>query len=647
MSNLDGIKKIFSKLPNWYFSKKALPYWGVLLFDTIIVFSVSFLVHILVHGVSGLTNNYCPLITTLAIYLVFYLIAFKIFHTYSGILRFSSFLDLMRIFFAMLLGSSMIFVTKHFFDFDSIFVPIAANELVITMLVATFAIWMSRVGVKYLYDVFYVSSKGRRVFIYGVRDAGVAIAKSIRNQKPSKYILMGFVADEKSLAGMRMMGVKIWANDDTLIQQMKKSRTETLLVSPKKNTVLRENKDMIERLTDAGIKIYMIPEAVEWKEDNSVIEYQHLKEVEVEDLLPRDKIDINLKGIKTRIAGRKIMITGSAGSIGSEIVRQIAEFNPSVMLLIDQAETPQHDIRIMMEERWPDIEAHTITANICNDARMENIFKTFKPEYLFHAAAYKHVPMMEDYPSESIHNNVYGTKVIADLAVKYGVEKFVMISTDKAVNPTNVMGCSKRICEIYVQSLDRALRREKITGITQFVTTRFGNVLGSNGSVIPRFKEQILKGGPVTVTHPNIYRFFMLIPEACKLVLEAGTIGNSGEIFVFDMGKPVNIANLANLMIKLSGAKNIEIKFTGLRKGEKLYEEVLDQEENMLPTFHPKIKIARVRKYDYDQVCKDLDKLFAECNTYDNIKIVTAMKNIVPEYISSYLKSDKTDTTES
>lgn len=336
------------------------------------------------------------------------------------------------------------------------------------------------------------------------------------------------------------------------------------------------------------------------------------------------------------LTGKSILITGAAGSIGSEIVRQTAQFRPQTLILIDQAETPLHDIRLMMARQWPDITAKTIVSDICMKERMEEIFNKFRPDYVFHAAAYKHVPMMEDNPGESIRNNVYGTRIIADLAVKYGTKKFVMVSTDKAVNPTNVMGCSKRICEIYVQSLDKAVKDGKVEGITQFVTTRFGNVLGSNGSVIPLFREQIKRGGPVTVTHKDIIRYFMLIPEACKLVLEAGTMGNGGEIFVFDMGKPVKIVDLAERMIQLSGAKNIDIKFTGLRDGEKLYEEVLNENENTRPTVHPKILVAQVREYDYADACRQVEALVQSSVMEDDMQIVRHMKEMVPEFVSKH-----------
>lgn len=392
---------------------------------------------------------------------------------------------------------------------------------------------------------------------------------------------------------------------------------------------------MVESLLKEGIKICMIPTIQEW-DGKSDIDHTQLKEVDIEDLLPRAPIDIDLNAIEKLLVGKKILITGAAGSIGSEIVRQVARFRPQKLILIDQAETPLHDIRLMMARQFADIEAETIVSDICMKVRMEEIFEMYRPDYVFHAAAYKHVPMMENNPGESIRNNVDGTRIIADLAVKYKTKKFVMVSTDKAVNPTNVMGCSKRICEIYVQSLDKAIKDGKVEGITQFVTTRFGNVLGSNGSVIPLFKEQIKRGGPVTVTHPDIIRFFMLIPEACKLVLEAGTMGHGGEIFVFDMGKAVKIVDLAKRMIQLSGAKDVEIKFTGLRDGEKLYEEVLNENENTQPTIHPKIQIARVREYDYTDACRQVDALVRASVAEDDMQIVRRMKEMVPEFVSKH-----------
>ncbi|MBR6491535.1 MAG: polysaccharide biosynthesis protein, partial [Bacteroidales bacterium] len=386
-------------------------------------------------------------------------------------------------------------------------------------------------------------------------------------------------------------------------------------------------------IISAGCKIYMMQLADEW--DPSKVQKTELRPVKIEDLLPREQIQVDMESIGKLIQGTKIIVTGSGGSIGSEIVRQVAKYSPAEMLLLDQAETPQHDVSVEMARNYPNIKVNVIVTSICHSTRMDIMFDKFRPDYVFHAAAYKHVPMMEGNPQEAVLNNVYSTKVMADLSVKYGVKKFVMISTDKAVNPTNVMGCSKRICEIYVQSLNKAEQDGKVNGNTQFVTTRFGNVLGSNGSVIPLFERQIKEGGPVTVTDPNIVRFFMLIPEACKLVLEAGTKGNGGEIFVFDMGKPVKISDLAKKMIKLSGAEGIEIKYTGLREGEKLYEEMLSSSENTLPSFHEKIRIAKVREYDYSIVREQIDNLIAVAKTYQPMATVKVMKEIVPEYISN------------
>ena len=417
---------------------------------------------------------------------------------------------------------------------------------------------------------------------------------------------------------------------------------EMLFVSPIQSDEFRKKDELINQLTEAGIRIYMMPSAVEW-DGKSDLSFSQLKEVEIEDLLPRQEIKVDLLSVADQLSGNRILITGAAGSIGSEIVRQVATFNPASLILIDQAETPMHDLRLYLKKNHPDIEAHTIVTTICNPVRMEELFKQYEPNYVFHAAAYKHVPMMEDNPGEAIRNNVYGTRVVADLAVKYGVRKFVMISTDKAVNPTNVMGCSKRICEIYVQSLDKAIKEGKMKGVTQFVTTRFGNVLGSNGSVIPLFREQIKQGGPVTVTHPDIIRYFMLIPEACKLVLEAGTMGHGGEIFVFDMGKPVRIADLAKRMILLSGAKHVKIVYTGLRDGEKLYEEMLNDAEVTKPTFHPKIKIAAVLEYDYEEARQNEDQLYALSQTADDMAIVRKMKEVVPEFKSQHSKYEALD----
>lgn len=626
---------MISNISNWYFSKRALPFWVILILDCLIVLGADFCVYALNNGSLHTVQHFSLLFGAFCFYLLFYIVGFRLFHTYSGIIRYSSFVDLQRTGFAMLTGLALIMVMKYVFHSDRWLMEIRMRDIGLAALLATTLMWAVRVLVKFLYDSAFHQKQAKRVFIYGVKAGGVGLAKSIRNQDASAFILTGFVSDETDMTSRYLMGVRVYPNDDHLVEEMKQLHAKVLLVSPLKNDAIRNNPDMVSRLVSAGIKIHMTAGLQEW-DGKSDLNHTQLKEVEIEDLLPREKIEIDLNSVKELLTQKVILITGAAGSIGSEIVRQVAQFNPQKLVLIDQAETPLHDIRLMMGKQWPDIEALTIVGDICMKERMEEIFAENRPDYVFHAAAYKHVPMMENNPGESIRNNVDGTRIIADLSVKYGVKKFVMVSTDKAVNPTNVMGCSKRICEIYVQSLDKAIKDGKVKGTTQFVTTRFGNVLGSNGSVIPLFKEQIKHGGPVTVTHKDIVRYFMLIPEACKLVLEAGTMGNGGEIFVFDMGNPVKIIDLAQRMIQLSGAKNIEIQITGLRDGEKLYEEVLNEKENTQPTFHPKIKIAKVREYDYADACQQVNALVKASLTENDMEIVKRMKNMVPEFKSQH-----------
>jgi FlaA1/EpsC-like NDP-sugar epimerase len=626
---------MISKLSNWYFSKKALPFWGILLLDCLIVLGADLFVYVLNNGALHTVQQFGLLVGAFCFYLIFYIVGFRLFHTYSGIIRYSSFVDLQRTGFAMLTGLVLIMVIKYALHSDSWLVEIRMRDIGLAALLATALMWAVRVLVKFMYDSAFHQKQAKRAFIYGVKAGGVGLAKSIRNQDASAFALAGFVSDETDMTRRYLMGVRVYPNDENLVKEMERQQAKILLVSPLRNDAIRNNPAMVERLATAGIKIYMAAGMQEW-DGKSNLNHTQLKEVEIEDLLPREKIEINLDSVKELLADRVILITGAAGSIGSEIVRQVAQFNPQRLVLIDQAETPLHDIRLMMAKQWPDLDAQTIVADICMKERMEEIFTESRPDYVFHAAAYKHVPMMENNPGESIRNNVDGTRIIADLSVKYGVKKFVMVSTDKAVNPTNVMGCSKRICEIYVQSLDKAIKDGKVKGVTQFVTTRFGNVLGSNGSVIPLFKEQIKHGGPVTVTHKDIVRYFMLIPEACKLVLEAGTMGNGGEIFVFDMGNPVKIIDLAQRMIQLSGAKDVEIQITGLRDGEKLYEEVLNEKENTQPTFHPKIKIAKVREYDYEDVCRQVNDMVKNSVTESDMEIVKRMKEMVPEFKSQH-----------
>ena len=633
--------KFFNRLSNWYFSRKSLPYWCIFWIDCAVIFISYLFIYQQINSGAKALGILGQLSMFFAIFTLFHAIGFRIFHTYDGILRYSSFIDLQRVFYAVTFGAVLSAITKNMLLSTHYFpgVEIEYRNIVLGALISTLVLWAIRVIAKTIFDVSLSDYNIKHAFIYGVKEGGIGLAKQIKNSKPMKFKLMGFISDDTKIKHHHLMGTKVYAPDLNTIRKMRNNNISTLLISPGAINVFRANKDFQDALLAEGIHIYM-PTTQEWNRN----EQQQLKEVSIEDLLPRDEISIDMESVGAMLHGKRILITGSAGSIGSEMVRQIAKYSPAELILIDSAETPQHDIRLMMAKQFPEIKAETIVTTICSKSRMEHIFKTYLPDYVFHAAAYKHVPMMENNPCESIQNNVYGTKILADLAVKYGVKKFVMISTDKAVNPTNVMGCSKRICEIYVQSLNKAIEEGIINGKTQFVTTRFGNVLGSNGSVIPLFKKQIKAGGPVTVTDPRIIRYFMLIPEACKLVLEAGTKGNGGEIFVFDMGKPVKIVDMAQRMINLSGAKNVEIKYTGLRAGEKLYEEVLNEKESTKPSFHDKIRIAEVREYDYTEVSKQIDNLIEKSKLYDEMLTVKIMKEIVPEYKSNnsiYEKLDK------
>lgn len=625
--------QFFHKLINWYFNKKSLPYWCVFLFDCAIVFFSFLLVYQQTYGGAKTLSVLWQLCSMCAIYGIFYAVGFKMFHTYDGILRYSSFVDLQRVGFASLIGCVLSYL-GHFFllqfnYFQNVYV--GGREIALASIICVLLLWAVRVLVKTVYDVSIDTFNARPAIIFGVDECGMGLAKLVRNDKSLRMRLFGFMSNGNEVRHKVLMGLHVYSYDDVerLIHQKK---MECLLVSQSSVGVFRNDKTLHDLLIANGVHIFMPRTNEEW---NPASPDATLKEVSIEDLLPRDEISIDLKSVADTLHGKCILVTGSAGSIGSEIVKQLCQFNPRELVLIDSAETPQHDIRLMMAKRYPHIKAETIVTSITGQLRMENIFRRFRPDYVFHAAAYKHVPMMENNPTESVENNIYGTKVLADMAVKYGVKKFVMISTDKAVNPTNVMGCSKRICEMYVQSLNNAVRSGKVEGCTQFVTTRFGNVLGSNGSVIPLFKQQIKAGGPVTVTDPNIIRYFMLIPEACELVLEAGVKGNGGEIFVFDMGKPVKIADLAQRMINLSGAKNVEIKYTGLRAGEKLYEEVLNDKESTKPSFHEKIRIANVREYDYSEVERDIEELIEVSKQYDDMLTVKKMKEIVPEFKSN------------
>lgn len=629
------------KIVDSYFSKRTFSHWCVLLLDSAILFLSGVFVYWCFNRGTALQLNFWPLTYLMLLCVGVHFIFFAIFRTYSGIIRYSSFNDLIRV--ALAMGcSALAVIAVHFFTNSCpsrVFAHVQVRHILIAEAIATGLMWLLRVSIKWVYDTYFRTEGAKNVFIYGIRAGGIGLAKAIRSEKPMRYCLRGFISHDPALGanGTRLMGEPVYKVDASLPDAIRRNGIAAVLVAPGRIGKFRNDTALQDYILQSGARIFSANNVVDTEHD-AIKGAPTLKEVSIEDLLPRDEICVDLESVAESLRGKRILITGSAGSIGSEIVRHVASFAPSKMMLIDSAETPQHDIRRMMAHDFPSVPCATVVTSITKADRMENIFKTFLPEYVFHAAAYKHVPMMEDNPCESIQNNVLGTKILADLSVKYGVRRFVMVSTDKAVNPTNVMGCSKRICEVYVQSLNKAERDGVVKGQTQFITTRFGNVLGSNGSVIPIFERQIKAGGPVTVTDPDIIRYFMLIPEACELVLEAGTKGEGGEIFVFDMGKPVRIADLARRMIELSGAKGVEIKYTGLRDGEKLYEEVLSESEATKPSFHEKIRIACVREYDWSDVSHEIDALIAQSHTYDDMAVVASMKRLVPEYISNHSK---------
>ena len=620
-----------SKFFQRYLSSKVLRIWTILLIDVFIIVVSCMLSYALRYDFRSIFLDSSTIDRTILWTVIINLVFFRVFRTYSNVLRFSSFVDIMRIFVSLTVSYGLLTLVSVILE-AFMGVRVAPVSVLFMAYIINFALMScSRIVVKMLFEVLnFDGSKTTNVFIYGAKEAGVNIAKSLRVNLRNHYRLRGFIADEPELIDKIMMGVKVYPNDDTLIEKLDDRDVHTIIISPVKMDQLKKT-DMADLLLAHNVKLLTAPPLSEW--GGQPLNRTQLKEIQIEDLLQREPIEVDIHKIASHLEGKRVMITGAAGSIGSEIMRQVASFNPYKLILVDQAETPLHDIRLELQDRWRDIDAETIVADISNQTRIEAIFREFRPQYIFHAAAYKHVPMMEDNVSESIQVNVAGTRILADLAVKYGAEKFVMISTDKAVNPTNVMGCSKRICEIYVQSLAKKLQK-KGESTVQFITTRFGNVLGSNGSVIPRFRDQIQHGGPVTVTHPEIIRYFMTIPEACRLVLEAGSMGNGGEIYIFDMGKPVKIVDLAKRMISLSGRTDVKIEFTGLRHGEKLYEELLNVKELTKPTYHEKIMIATVREYDYDEVKERIENLVQLSYTYDQMKIVAAMKDIVPEFVS-------------
>ena len=638
------LMKLFGKLFNWYFGKRALPYWCIVLFDLLVCFVGGLFILWLRHPIMDFVEYWPQLLRTYTVYAFVNLIGFKVFHTYSGVLRYSQFTDLLRVMYAGVLSFVLAYCFNWLvidFETTSLFYAMTGRMLFVVYLGTTTFLCGSRVVVRLIFENVLIAQTAQSALVYGTQAGAVSLTNEARNTKPVRFLIRGYVGDGRQRSSARLMGNRIYSVQEDLRSVIREKNIKAFLVSPLQHKAFLNNRELQDLLIGEGVKIFIAQNAAQWNKHSH--EKVAMREVKIEDLLQRDEIQVDMKSVAALLTDRKVLITGSAGSIGSELVRQIAGFKPSELMLVDQAETPQHDIRLMIQREFPDQKAHVVVTSICRENHMEHLFRSFRPDYVFHAAAYKHVPMMEDNPSESVQNNVWGTKVIADLSVKYGVKKFVMVSTDKAVNPTNVMGCSKRICEIYVQSLDKAIKEGKIKGETQFVTTRFGNVLGSNGSVIPLFRKQLAEGGPLTVTHPDIIRFFMLIPEACKLVLEAGTHGKGGEIFVFDMGDPVRIADLAKRMIQLSGVPGVTIKYTGLREGEKLYEEVLSANENTLPSFHEKIRIAQVRSYEYEDADRDLKELNAIALRFDDMATVRKMKDIVPEYVSKHSRYEVLD----
>jgi FlaA1/EpsC-like NDP-sugar epimerase len=643
--------QLINKIKNRYLSIEALPYWCILALDTLIVITFYIFAYYCILGGTGITSNFWPKLGYILLISLFHIIFFRIFHIYNNVIRYSSFMDLRNVLFANICASIITAIIRITLASQPDSNYPCLRIIMTACCLATAAMCAWRILVKSLYDNHTLNAHAKPTFIYGAREGAVSIIKGIRSKKDSPYNIKGLISpDDLVASGSYVAGIPVYQKNAKLFAILEEKRIKKLIVSPLYINEFRNDDYFINNIIRSGIEISIPQEDITW-DGSSPLYTSSLRPINVEDLLPRDKIEIDMEAIGRLLADKKILITGAAGSIGSEMVRQIATFSPAEMILIDQAETPMHDVRRIMANKYPQVQAKTIVTSITNASRMESIFRQYKPDYVFHAAAYKHVPMMEDNPSEAVQNNIYGTRIIADLAVKYGTRKFVMISTDKAVNPTNVMGCSKRICEIYCQALNAEINKEGSTirqangkkAVTQFVTTRFGNVLGSNGSVIPIFRAQIASGGPVTVTHPDIIRFFMLIPEACKLVLEAGTFGKGGEIFVFDMGKPVKIADLAKRMIRLSKAKNVEIKYTGLRDGEKLFEEMLSDAETTIPTIHPKIRIAKVREYPYSEAVANEQRLLEASYNYDDMEVVKIMKQIVPEFKSRHSKYEVLD----
>ena len=624
------------------FTRQNTPRWVVLIID-LIISGISFGLACLLTEVfiKSLELQLFTYLRPLPIILFVRLIAFRITRSYSGIVRYTSTQDAVRIFFAIALSTAILLTAELIFELNSIQTYINPAVIIIDSLIALAALTGFRILFKLLYNEYapFKSQDTKELIIYGAGEAGMIVKRSVeRNVKLGKKVV-AFLDDNKQLYGKTLEGIKIYSPDVNLNEIFKNPFNAELVIALNELSPIRK-KRIIEHCLQHKISVKTIPPVSAWI--NGEFNLQSIKAIKIEDLLERETIKLRKNKISNELKDQVILITGAAGSIGSEIVRQCLSFKPKLVVLVDQGETPLYEIENELSAQNIEI----IVGDVRNVSRMEKIFEHFKPSYVFHAAAYKHVPLMEDNPYEAINTNVFGTQNIANLSAKYQVKKFVFVSTDKAVNPTNIMGASKRIAEIYVQSLNAKLRLES-DHHTMYITTRFGNVLGSNGSVIPLFKKQIEEGGPVTVTHPEITRYFMTIPEACQLVLEAGVMGNGGEIYIFDMGESIKIIDLAHKMINLSGFevdKDIKITFTGLRPGEKLREELLNDNENTIGTHNPKIMIARVPEYNYLEVNNIINKLYNQKDSLKNDTLVKTMKKIVPEYISNNSIYEKLDS---